>query len=210
MSLRTCAECSTQYAFELDSCPHCGSSDSAEDQAAGTRRLPMFVTTQCSECGRGPWTVRLTFLLSGLVELPALACFSCGSQVPLPWPPEEEAVSPKITVHGGATNAHGAGVSPAAAVSQPLVVAEDGQGRPTSEPPVFIDAEPYQALPEVMQSAYAVDAVELPVAPAYEGMTLAELRTEAEGRGVPSYGTKAQITERLREADQAQTAENTE
>jgi hypothetical protein len=37
----------------------------------------------------------------------------------------------------------------------------------------------------------------------YASMTLAELRAEADKRQVPSYGTKAQVTERLRESDGA-------
>ena len=35
----------------------------------------------------------------------------------------------------------------------------------------------------------------------YDGMTLGELRAEATKRNLPSYGNKAQLTERLREAD---------
>lgn len=192
MSLRTCADCSTQYALDLGACPHCGGSNTVDEEGAVSKRLPLFVTLSCPECGRGPWTVRLESVTSGLISLPTLACASCGSRVPVTWPPEEEPMSPKITVHGGATNAHGADVSPAADVSQPLVEAEVDQGRPN--------------LDEVQdETTEEVDAVqdEAPedTAPDYESMTLAELRAEADGRGVPSYGTKGQITERLRQDD---------
>jgi hypothetical protein len=114
-------------------------------------------------------------------------------------------MSPKITAHGGATNARDADVSPAADASQPQAVAEDGLGRPTSdaqEPVTTLqEAMPGDALPEVAESAYTADSVPLPLVKDYESMTLAELREEATGRDVPSYGTKAQIAERLREAD---------
>lgn len=98
-------------------------------------------------------------------------------------------MSPKITVHGGATNAHGADVSPAADVSQPQVVAEDGLGRPTS------------VEPEDVQEADDVPAVESK--PDLDSMTIAELRAEASSRGLPVYGTKAQVIERLQDADTA-------
>ena len=103
-------------------------------------------------------------------------------------------MSPKITVHGGATNAHGADVSPAADVSQPLVGAEADLGRPTP-------TEPDEAVVEVAAEAPAADAVPLPEAKDYSSMTLAELREEADSRNVASYGSKAQITERLQAAD---------
>lgn len=181
-NLLTCADCTTQYAFDLKVCPHCGSASSVTEEGAVTKRLPLFISLSCTDCGRGPWTVRLSSVTSGLIELPTLACASCGSRVPVTWPPEEEPVSPKITVHGGATNARDADVSPADDASQPLVEAEVGQGRPTPD----ADTDDVQAESDT---------------DTYAGMTLAELRAEADGRGVPSYGTKSQITERLREAD---------
>lgn len=187
-NLRTCADCSTAYAIDLDACPHCGSSDFVAEGGAVTKRLPLFVTLSCTGCGRGPWVVRLNSVSSGLIELPTLACASCGSRVPVTWPPEEEPMSPKITVKGGATNARETDVSPVVAASEPQVVAEDGLGLPTSE-----DATPVESTPDVAS----------PEVDPYAGMTLAELRDAAETRGLPSYGTKAQLTQRLREADAA-------
>ena len=182
-NLRTCAECSTAYALDLDACPHCGSSDYVEQEGVVTRRLPLFVTVSCADCGRGPWVVRLNSVSSGLIELPTLACASCGSRVPVTWPPEEEPMSPKITVKGGATNARETDVSPAVVASEPQVVAEDDLGHPTPEE---------APEPEVAEAEETVS---------YDGMTLAELRSAADAAGLPTYGTKAQLIERLKGAD---------
>lgn len=104
-------------------------------------------------------------------------------------------MSPKITAHGGATNAReAADHSPDAPASQPLVGAEADQGRPTPVQEVAVAVEPSDT------AEASADSDTAPV-DGYDGMTLAELRDEAVGRGLPAYGTKAQITERLREAD---------
>lgn len=102
---------------------------------------------------------------------------------------------PKITAHGGATNARDAEPSPDAEASQPLLAgAEAGQeGRPLPEAE---EAAPFEEQVPADGGEPAEDAV-----PDYDGMTLAELREEAAERGLPAYGTKAQVTERLREAD---------
>jgi DNA-directed RNA polymerase subunit RPC12/RpoP len=192
-NLLTCADCSTQYACDLKACPHCGSSDFVSEEGAVTKRLPLFVTLSCSGCGNGPWTVRLNSVTSGLIELPTLGCVSCGSRVPVTWPPLEESMSPKITTHGGATNAREAGVSPAAVASEPQVAAEGDLGHPTSEE---LDTVQNDTLPEV-------DDVQDETVPDYDSMTLAELREAAGGRELPTYGTKAQLIERLRDADSA-------
>lgn len=194
-NLRTCADCSTQYAIDLSACPHCGSTNSVDEGGVVTERLPLFVTLSCPACGRGPWTVRLQSVTSGLIDLPTLACASCGSQVPVTWPPEEEPMSPKITAHGGASNARDAS-SPAVHAGPPQDVAEDVLGPSTAVPEQAVAEQP-----EPEQAPAAADAV--PVAKDYGEMSLAELRAEADSRGVPSYGTKAQITERLQEADAA-------
>lgn len=194
-NVRTCADCTTQYALDLAACPHCGGSNYAEEGVV-TKRLPLFVSLSCAGCGRGPWTVRLTNVSSGLVELPTLACASCGSRVPVTWPPEEEPM-PKITVHSGASNAREEDVSPASAASQPQDVAEDVLGHPTSDEEVVTEDD----TPAEDEGA----AVQEPVD--FDGMTLAELRDEASKRDVPSYGSKAQIIERLKEAEAEDEAE---
>lgn len=194
MSLRTCADCSTQYSLDLAACPHCGSSDFVTEEGAVAKRFPLSLSLSCPQCGRGPWTYRLNSVTSGLIELPTLACAACGSRVPVTWPPEEEPMSPKITVHGGATNAHGEDDSPVDDVSQPQVGAEADLGRPTSDEPVKVverDDEK-DGTPELEPEPEQQD---------YNAMTLGELRDTATARNIASYGTKAQIVERLREAD---------
>lgn len=200
-NLRTCADCSTAYALDLSACPHCGSASSVDEGGTVSKRLPLFVAVTCPGCRRGPWTVRLPSITSGLIDLPTLACASCGSRVPVSWPPKEEPM-PKNHVGRGPTDVGAADVSPAAdADESPQAVAEDGLGRANE---VSADTAVGEALPEVSAEAYAGDAGPLaePDVDVYAGMTLTELRAEADKRGVPSYGTKAQIAERLREADE--------
>lgn len=194
MSLRTCVGCSTQYADGLDVCPHCGSTEYEQEGAVVSgRRLPLLVSVSC-DCGRGPWQLRLPLVMTGLVQIPELHCASCGRQVQVPWPPVEDEMSPKITVHGGATNAREqAESSPDASVSQPLDGAEAVQGHPTS---FDVPADEPEADDESGD-----DAQPEPEADPYAGMTLAELREAADARGVASYGSKAQIADRLRAAD---------
>lgn len=110
---------------------------------------------------------------------------------------------PKITVSGGATNARDAEPSPGADASEPLVGAEADQGHPTTEtepePEAVVEETPAEDEAPVEDASSGESA---PVAD-YEGMTLAELRELAVSRDLPSWGTKAQVTERLREADEA-------
>ena len=193
MSTLTCAACTTVYSHELQACPHCGSVEFTEEGVVVARRLPAFVPLAC-DCGR-TWQFRLPVVASGLVQLSPLYCASCGSQVQIPWPPSEDSM-PKITRHGGSTNARDTEPSPDVDASQqPLLDAEAAvqEGRPADP---FVEAEAPSPDP-----ADGQDSADADTAPDYDGMTLQELRDEASERGVPSYGTKAQITERLREAD---------
>lgn len=209
MSQLTCAACTTSYAPDLTACPHCGSAEYVQDGVRIGRKFPAFVSVSCDGCGRGPWQLRLPVLMPGLIQLPSLFCASCGSQVQVPWPPVEDDMSPKITVHGGPTNARETDLSPAVDASQPLAGAEADQGHPTQvEGDEVVSGEAVgEPLAEVPAQAYGEDAVPLdesePDVDRYAGMTLAELRAEADSRGVASYGTKAQIAERLREDDAA-------
>lgn len=192
MTVHMCAGCSTRYALDLPACPHCGSAEVESEGVVGRRRLPLFAAGVCDGCAR-QWHVRLSQVQPGLVELPRLFCASCGSQVQLPWPPVEDDM-PKITRSGGPSNARADGPSPDVLASEPLAGAEAGQGHSSSDP-VLDDVQVETEAEEVAEA----DEVE---APDYDGMTLAELKAAAEERGVPAYGTKAQIAERLREADQ--------
>lgn len=203
MSALTCAACTTPYPPDLDACPHCGSVEYTQEGVVVARRLPAFVTLRCDGCGRGPWQFRLPVVATGLVQLPALYCASCGGQVQIPWPPTEDAM-PKISRHGGPTNARDAESSPDVSTSQSLPDGAEAvrEGRPAPSPEPAAE-EQHAEVPTAADvpadgGVPAEDAV-----PDYDGMTLAELREEAASRDVPSYGTKAQIAERLREADTA-------
>lgn len=200
MTVQTCVGCSTQYADGLDACPHCGSTDYTKDGAVmSSRRLPLLVSVSC-ECGCGPWQLRLPMVLTGLVQIPALHCASCGRQVQIPWPPVEDAM-PKITTHGGPTNARTVDPSPDTDASSPLVGAEADQGHPTA---ADADTTPAQEPSGQPQPSADTDAATVAQ---YDSMTLAELRELATKRNLPSYGTKAQLAERLREADEAPAGE---
>lgn len=203
MSLRTCVGCSTRYAEGLDACPHCGGTEFEQEGAVvSTKRLPLLVSVSCGECGRGPWQLRLPLVVTGLVQIPSLFCASCGSQVQVPWPPVEDDM-PKITVHGGATNAREqAESSPDALVSQPLVGAEADQGHPTSTEVLVGEPGPELVDLPFGEQVLAESADEPEPEPdPYAGMSLAELREAADARGIASYGSKAQIADRLRADD---------
>lgn len=110
MSLETCADCSTRYAVGLEACPHCRS---AERTAGGVAVVPLMADTACtnSVCGAAgvPRRVVLPRPVPGVVELPTLLCAACGWVLPLAWPgpvveSDGDAMSPKITRHGGASN----------------------------------------------------------------------------------------------------------
>jgi hypothetical protein len=105
-------------------------------------------------------------------------------------------MSPKITVHGGATNAREAALSPDAGASTPLVGAEADQGHP----PVVTETVPELVTADEALAAPVVDADEAELDP-YVGKTLGELRDLAVARGVAAYGSKSQLADRLRAAD---------
>lgn len=104
-------------------------------------------------------------------------------------------MSPKITVHGGATNARDADVSPAAVASQPLIEAEVDQGRPTT------DDVQNETVPEVDETQNETPDESAVPADRYDEMTIADLRSEVATRGLATRGTRQQIIARLREAD---------
>ncbi|MEU0207351.1 hypothetical protein [Streptomyces canus] len=93
-------------------CPQCGSSERTD--RAGGSVLPS-VTVACGNAvcryeGRER-RVHLRTAAPGVVEVPRLACAGCGWDMPTvtPWPPvtdSEDTEVPKITVHGGASDAN--------------------------------------------------------------------------------------------------------
>lgn len=132
---------------------------------------------------------------------------------------------PKITVHSGATNARDGETSPVAPASPPPVAAEGGRGPSSDTVPVGESGPELvgstvpggegspevtgdgsgEAIPELDDVQDETEQEEVPSqgADLYDDMSLAELRGKAKTRDVPAYGTKAEIAERLREADGA-------
>ncbi len=112
---------------------------------------------------------------------------------------------PKNHVGRGPTYARAADPSPDADVSPPLVGAEADQGHPTPEPEAEPEASTVDVpavVADVLTGTTEEDADDDADAPdLYAGMTLTELKAAADERGIAVYGTKAQIAERLREAD---------
>ncbi|MGH3585796.1 MAG: hypothetical protein ACRDQ0_05690 [Pseudonocardia sp.] len=110
MSLEVCAGCSTAYAVGLPACPQCGSTEVAGEGAAPM--LPQMkvacLTEGCRAQGRVS-TVRLPSVGINLVQIPQIACTLCGALVATVagWSlgAEESNTMPKITKHGGPTNA---------------------------------------------------------------------------------------------------------
>lgn len=196
MTVQTCAGCSTRYAMGLTACPHCGSSE-VEAEGAAVGRLPLFVRAICASCERR-WNLRLNSVQSGLVEIPVLFCASCGSQVQVPWPPVEDDM-PTITKNGGPSNARAGGSSPDATVSTPLAGAEAGQGHSTDGTVRVLVGEPG---PELVPFEHESEDGAGSASVDYNSLTLAELKALAAEREVATYGSKAQIAERLREDDQ--------
>ncbi|MFF7947018.1 hypothetical protein [Streptomyces griseorubiginosus] len=92
-------------------CPQCGSSERT-DRPGGTVLPSVTVACGNAACryeGRER-RVHLRTAAPGVVEVPRLACAGCGLDMPTvtPWPPvtdSEDTEVPKITVHGGASNA---------------------------------------------------------------------------------------------------------
>ena len=111
MALLICTECSTRFAAGLEVCPQCGSADYIEEGAGPM--LPMIgvacSTVGCRAAGKTQ-SVRLPPVGVNLVQIPAIACALCGHAVKTvtPWPllPVREGEDmPKITRHGGPSNA---------------------------------------------------------------------------------------------------------
>ena len=108
MSLSVCAGCSAAYAVGLPACPQCGSTDQREsgrDLAVPAVQVACRAAG-CRACGQVR-RVRLAAVDQYFVQAPVLLCAACGSpaEIVMPWPLEREEPMPKITKHGGASNA---------------------------------------------------------------------------------------------------------
>lgn len=154
MALSVCEECGTRYAVGVPACPNCSSTMRVEDGTVGT--VPVLVTTACTtrtcryEGIRRQVALRLAAL--GVAELPTLVCVACGSHLPVTWPgPAEGEKMPKITRHGGATNAAedlGKPVPPAVVETPAPVKAAEPEHAKAVEP-----AEPAEAKPKTTRKA---------------------------------------------------------
>lgn len=131
MAAETCADCTTTYAVGVEQCPQCGSTERTDQQSTGGAVLPS-VMVECANTGcrygRRQRRVHLRTAAQGVLELPRLVCAGCGYDMPTvtPWPPvtePEEEQMPKITVHGGASNAADPEEQPADA--EPVEGSED-------------------------------------------------------------------------------------
>lgn len=110
MSLSVCGQCGTRYAVGVARCPHCSSTEVAADEVG---RVPTVVGVHCTNndcpaCGKQRRVV-LQRVAMGVVGMPALLCEVCGCFVAVQWPGElkEDNDMPKITVHGGPSDADG-------------------------------------------------------------------------------------------------------
>ncbi|MGP3917678.1 hypothetical protein [Nonomuraea sp. 10N515B] len=131
MSLWVCSDCSTRYAPGLEACPHCRGAERVEEGSPQGSRLPVL-DVACPRKGcRAEGTVRRVHLrvaALGVVEMPhLLLCACCGAAMPAlrSWI-DEETDMPKITRHGGPTNAAAEREHQAAAPSEGIEVPADG------------------------------------------------------------------------------------
>lgn len=99
------------YAVGAAKCPNCGSTERTDGRGGSV--LPSL-TVACANSGcRYVGRERRVYLRTaapGVLEMPRLVCVGCGLDMPTltPWPPvndSEDTTMPKITRHGGATNA---------------------------------------------------------------------------------------------------------
>lgn len=102
MALVTCDPCTARYPDDVPACPNCGST---ARQAAGSAVPSVTVACLTDYCpAKGvERRVMLRAAAPGVLERPALVCASC--RLPLSDLTEDHDM-PKITAHGGPTNAH--------------------------------------------------------------------------------------------------------
>ncbi|MFC8515484.1 SAP domain-containing protein [Streptomyces sp. NPDC057257] len=177
----TCAGCTTTYTVGAAKCPHCGSTERADEPGGSV--LPSVTvacaTDGCRFAGRER-RVHLRTAAPGVLEMPPLICAGCGSHVLT-----SENTMAKITVHGGASNA-----------SLPDPGPHDDPG--TSEPMHAFEAE----APDDVPGEESPEEAE----PAYEDSTVEELKEQLGERGLPKTGSKADLVARLREDDASRAA----
>lgn len=134
----------------------------------------------------------------------APACPQCGSLEHH----EEGSVMPKITVHGGPSNASDPASGPVTVgkrklepVSLPegaVVVSVDGVDQGPGEVVEFEGDVSFKPLPEVVED----DTTEHVSEPDYEAWTKTQLQEALAERGLPTSGAKAELVARLRTHDE--------
>lgn len=154
MALLVCSGCSTRYAPGVGRCPHCGLGGGAEE--GNGSRLP-FLDVVCPTSGcRAEGVVRrihMPMIVPGVVEQPTYVCMPCsGVMLPvLGWPSPvggmEGTDMPKITRHGGPSNATERKHPGTGTPTEPVEMPADGTGHePTGDgsgeaPPPAAEAE---------------------------------------------------------------------
>lgn len=107
MSVWACGECGAHYAVGAPRCPQCKTNKPITEQPSNPlASLTVACLPAESGCRYGGVVrrVMLPQIVPGVIDMPDLRCAGCGRQM-TSVPKEEPQDMPKITVHGGPTNA---------------------------------------------------------------------------------------------------------
>lgn len=201
MSLQVCQECTTRYAVGLETCPQCGSAERVEQGSIDAPKP--LVLTACTTSGcryeGASRRVQLRLVALGVVEIPRLGCLGCGAELRTNWLSVQEDPMPKITRHGGPSNAAEpdelGGAASGEADNSETETPQAVDPSPTDPEPVLVG----EAGPELVKMPAAAAQADEPVK--YEDMTVVQLREECKRRDLSTSGTKAELLERLSEQD---------
>lgn len=106
MSVWACGDCGAHYAVGAPRCPQCKANKPITEQPSSPlASLTVACLPADSGCRFGGVVrrVMLPQIVPGVIDMPDLRCAGCGRQMTNV--KEEAADMPKITVHGGPTNA---------------------------------------------------------------------------------------------------------
>jgi hypothetical protein len=103
MATEVCEECGTRCAVGVPRCPHCSSTRLVPEEqlAALVPSLTVCCTNQACAVQGVQRRVGLVQVVPGVLVLPRLVCARCGYELLK----VTEDIVPKITVHGGPSNA---------------------------------------------------------------------------------------------------------
>jgi hypothetical protein len=185
MSLVVCEACSTRYPPDVEHCPQCGSGAAVAEEVAEQRRpllavrVVACVNTACPAVGIAR-RIPLRHAGPGVFERPMLVCARCRHEMADVETTEEEDSVAKISAHGGPTDANAddadQAVDPEQAEQVELAAGEDAGGDDASGDDEQLVAD-------------------------YEAWTVEQLRAELGERGEATTGKKAELIERLTDAD---------